>query len=161
MTKQELKNITEEFIGNIIRSDDYDETEYNRGLNDAWELARKIACLPPKGYNLGALDVIFGRDWYGAAYILGNYTYQEALAKVEAYEKKKAEEAARPVRGDVVRVTAKDSTHSYTGVYLGQSGHEIFILVEERIAPVYLYEFDYDVEKTGEHVNFEYKKIEA
>lgn len=130
--------------------------EYERGLNDAWELARKICDeIINGGYTSTELRNIFGSASTSNVF---HYTYQEALAKVEEYEKKKTGEAIKPVRGDVVKVTAKDNTHGYNGVYLGQNEHYIYILVDTRLLPVALYVFDYDIEKTGERVSFEYKK---
>ena len=65
---------------------------YSDGLNDAWELARKIE---------NELDIPTARsifDSYRIADILDNFTPQEALAKLEAYEENKAIKV-----GDVVR----------------------------------------------------------
>ena len=50
---------------------------YEQGLQDAWELARKI-----DNMLLDEYDKCFG---LGLQYIT-NFTYQEALAKIEAYE---------------------------------------------------------------------------
>lgn len=66
------------------------EDEYNRGLNDAWEFVQKLIYLPA-----GDRSKIFGnrvRD------VFENMTIQEALAKLEAYEKSKDEIKA----GDIV-----------------------------------------------------------
>lgn len=57
---------------------------YEDGLADAWELARKIE---------NKLDIPTAReifDAYRIADILDNFTPQEALAKIEAYEESKA-----------------------------------------------------------------------
>jgi hypothetical protein len=74
---------------------------YNSGLNDAWELARKI-CGATNGeydnFSTEELCAIFGIC--GGAYIINENTYQEALAKLEAYEKEQAEIKV----GDVVEV---------------------------------------------------------
>lgn len=138
----------------IANIDKEKEEEYNKGLNDAWELAQRIGGINHHEiFNGTELEIIFGSRLVGD--VFDKHSYIEALAKVDEYELRKS----KPVRGDVVKVTAKDNTHGYTGVYLGQSGHDIFILVEERIAPVCLDEFDYFVNKTGERVIFEYKKI--
>ena len=62
------------------------ERYYEKGLEDAWELAKKIQ------YELSRhqLKEIFGTD--NEASILSDaYTPQEALAKLEAYEKEQAE----------------------------------------------------------------------
>ena len=63
------------------------EEVYIKGLNDAWELARKIVLDVSEG-GMPERDMIsmFGEKWT-VSDILKNYTPQEALAKLEAYEK--------------------------------------------------------------------------
>ena len=78
-----------------------EDAKYNQGLNDAWELAKKL-------YNLdcNTLEDIYGVDggFYG---LMKEYTPQEALAKIEAYEESKAIKV-----GDVVKVrTGAGSEH--------------------------------------------------
>lgn len=75
--------------------DELKQAEYNKGLNDAWELARKIAdiVLPSEraeifGYVVNGITVVD---------ILRDFTPQEALAKLKAYEDSKIEV------GDVVK----------------------------------------------------------
>ena len=67
------------------------EEEFNRGCNEAWELARKIILLQSQG---GMND----EDYKGAfgsgvseTYVIKNYTYAEAAAKVAEWEKAKKE----------------------------------------------------------------------
>ena len=65
---------------------------YSQGLSDAWELARKI-------YNMHTADIdkIFGVN--GGFYeVIRDFTAEEALAKIEDYEKEKKIKV-----GDVVR----------------------------------------------------------
>lgn len=150
-------------IEKMLKEDTEPEDSYNRGLNDAWELARKIGGLYiTTGFTYQEIEEIFGK-YDEIEEIFEKYTTcQEALAKVEAYEKKKAEEEAakKPVRGDVVKVTAKDQTHGYTGVYLGtnMTGDHAFILEESRVCPVCLSVKEYNFKKTGERIDFTYKK---
>ena len=59
------------------------DESYNKGLEDAWELARKI-------YLLDDRKPIFGKQEY-LEDIMGNFTPQEALAKLEAYENSQIE----------------------------------------------------------------------
>ena len=76
---------------------------YNKGLNDAWELAKKIVLDVSKG-GIAERDMrsMFGEKWT-VSDILKNYTPQEALAKLEAYEKEQAEIKV----GDVVTIIGK------------------------------------------------------
>jgi hypothetical protein len=76
---------------------------YNKGLNDAWELARKIA-LPTSdgGYSCEELQDIFGYRSFNS--VLKMFTPQEALAKIKAYEER------NKIRvGDVVKL--KGTSH--------------------------------------------------
>ena len=70
---------------------DHHEEEYNQAFNQgteaAWELARKIVI--QDGYSSYDLYEIFGCS--DLQHVLENYTYPEAAAKVEAWEKAKEE----------------------------------------------------------------------
>lgn len=68
-----------------------EEFSYNKGLNDAWELARRIY-----EFTCDELEEIFGVK-YGFHDLISKYTPQEALAKLKAYEDSKIEV------GDVVQ----------------------------------------------------------
>lgn len=62
--------------------------KYEDGLNEAWELARKIVCLPKDGGK----NVEWLEDTFGTArtdYVLRNYSASEAINAVETYEKLK------------------------------------------------------------------------
>lgn len=68
---------------NIVMYEDNSEA-YNKGLNDAWELAKKIDLFDEKERTK-----IFG--YLTSEYIKERYTPQEVLAKLEAYEKEQNE----------------------------------------------------------------------
>ena len=70
---------------------------YNQGLQDAWELVRKLYLDGKQKYSPEEQKEIFGGS--GITYVIEHYTPQEALAKIEAYEKEKAKIKV----GDVVR----------------------------------------------------------
>lgn len=57
---------------------------YEQGLADAWELARKICALKNADF-----DKVFGCVYFADVFF--NFTTEEALAKIEAYESEKAE----------------------------------------------------------------------
>ena len=78
--------------------DDYEEkvndmcdTARAEGQDEAWELARKIILPPSKG-GMSSDDyiAIFG-SCISEAYVMKNYTYTEAAAKVAEWEKAKEE----------------------------------------------------------------------
>ena len=65
------------------------EQAFDRGCNEAWELARKIAVVPKEGGCTGReLFEIFNTATISKIFSL---TYSEAAAKVEAWEKAKEE----------------------------------------------------------------------
>ena len=59
--------------------------EYRRGLNDAWEAARKIVC--DESFDASTLMHIFNRR-SGFDSIFGGFSASEAIAKLKAYEEK-------------------------------------------------------------------------
>lgn len=73
------------------------EEAYNKGLNDAWELARKLY-----DNKCDELGKIFG-IWDSFYEIIRNCTPQEALAKLKSYEDSKIEV------GDVVLIYGEEA----------------------------------------------------
>ena len=64
------------------------EAEYQRGLEDAWEAARKVGhCKLWDDYTKDT-----GKPSVCAVAVLDHYTAYEAIAKLKAYEEKKSEE---------------------------------------------------------------------
>ena len=80
---------------------------HEQGLEDAWELAKKIAMEKQNGgFDSYEIVDIFGLNDMDAIFM--SYTPQEALAKLKAYEKeqeekRKAEKMAKINVGDVVK----------------------------------------------------------
>jgi len=65
------------------------EETYRRGLNDAWEMARKIVVdTDHGGIASSTLGEIFGTQGY--SYIMRDNTAQEAIDKIKTYEQKRA-----------------------------------------------------------------------
>lgn len=58
------------------------KSEYERGLNDSWECAKKIAT--DKGLNYEELAEIFG--YTSMDTIFGNFSASEAIARIKEYE---------------------------------------------------------------------------
>lgn len=95
---------------------------YQRGLNDAWEAARKIVLNPEdSGIILTDLFVMFGHRSIQS--VFRNYSASEAIAKLKAYgEKQKAEDEIKV--GDEVAFQHDDGRPDTVVVvtYIGQDG---------------------------------------
>ena len=119
-----------------------DKEAYNKGLNDAWELAKKL------WHN----DARTNDDIYGIEYfidIANDYTPQEALAKLEAYEKEQNEIKV----GDVVKV---DGTNKDCGIVIAINEIEkkarlMYADTSFRVNEWYLA----DLKKTGKHIEIQ------
>lgn len=79
---------------------DTNKKTYEDGLNDAWNAARKIVCVPEDGGLPGnAIQVMFaGGCGYSFSTIFCNYSASEAVAKISEYENRTRFEV-----GDVCR----------------------------------------------------------
>ena len=107
-----MRNNTYELKYKNWRGDEYTLTDYvtddvlhpvnksyNEGLNDAWELAKKIVLSDGDGgYSCDELENIFG--YRSPASILKVFTPQKSIAKVKAYEEERNEIKV----GDVVKL---------------------------------------------------------
>lgn len=118
--------------------DELKKAEYNKGLNDAWKLARKIAdiVLPSEraeifGYVVNEITVVD---------ILRDFTPQEALAKLKAYEDNKIEV------GDVVTYSGEKC------LVLDLKGDKVVVLTGDCCV---LEWHKCDVEKTDKHINLD------
>ncbi len=122
--------------------DELKQVEYNRGLQDAWELAHKCVAFTDEC----KLEVFDTNNPYC---IIAKQTYQEALAKIEAYEKSQQIQV-----GDVVYSSATDNKEGIC-VGCGNDGEEY--------ALVWFKEYDCPqnmsvkhLKKTGRHIDIEH-----
>ena len=119
------------------------ENAYQRGLDDAWEAARKIVCNEKLDWN--TLLHLFNRGNFTG--IFGDFSAAEVIEKLKAYEEKqKANEEFKV--GDEVRILGTDNKFFIVG-YEGDcicgfaSGGKTC-----RVQPVF-------AQKTGRHINIE------
>ena len=76
---------------------------YNKGLNEAWEAAKKIIEIVSKGgYRYDELSKIFGTVDFQLIFRLN--TANEALAKIKAYEEKQKQDAEIKVGYEVYNI---------------------------------------------------------
>ena len=124
------------------------EESYNKGLNDAWEFIRKTDMAKRPSEAMELLD-FFGVKKYRD--IFRNYTPQEALAKLKAYEAQSKIEV-----GDVIK--AKDFVSNVeilvTKIYTEDSTFDGFkIMPKSEFGETY---YDREIEpfeKTNKHID--------
>lgn len=116
------------------------DDDYNEGLNEAWELAKKII-LPYHlgGYTADELEDIFGKGSFTP--LMNTLTVQEALAKVKAYE----DECDEIKVGDVV--TTRGSV--FESIVTNVSGNKISRLYRDGSCDGFTYKEN--LVKTGKH----------
>lgn len=97
---------------------------YNKGLNDAWELVQRLCNIPPKEIELiFCVDNLIWDEREIIEVIIKQNTPQEALAKLEAYEKEQNEIKV----GDIVY---NDNTME-EGVVTHIDNGEVFMLYDD------------------------------
>ena len=121
------------------------EQAFDRGCNEAWELARKIAVIPKDGgYGGSKLIEIFNTALNNEIF---NLTYPEAAAKVAEWEKAKEEIK----RGDIIR--NKYSTSSkFCVTDIGCDGRLYGIGIN---GATYSNKNPEDWDKTGSHIDID------
>ena len=123
---------------------------YNKGLNDGrnevFKLAKKIVLNQQYGgLSIGELKKIFG---FGSpTEILRRYTLQEALAKLEAYEKEQEKVRQKIMVGDIV--TLEDGTK---GVVMDEDGVDNVVIFTENGCIEAWMNKKY-ITKTGKHID--------
>lgn len=134
--KQVERMADKEKITSIEPSCDDVKAAYEQGLNDAWELAKKIQY----GLSRYQLKEIFGTD--NEAGILSDvYTPQEALAKLKAHEE------AQIMVGDVVEVSDE------VGIVVKVAGNCANVVHDNgNVTCVVLVK---DLKKTGKHIDIQ------
>ena len=123
------------------------ELEYNKGLNDAWELVKKIVLKAEKGgLNYNDFKNIFGVGDYVS--VLEEFTPQEALAKLKAYEEAQIEV------GDVVAWTdfADDTFNGVVLDFKDNTDNEVVVFNENGCVDVWKIA---DCKKTGKHIDIQ------
>ena len=93
------------------------QAEYRRGLDDAWEAARKLFSTMADS----DIEKAFPTEWNNGGFkALMDLQPQEAIAKLKAYEQKQKADDKIEV-GDIVERYLNDKLDS-TGIFLGEDG---------------------------------------
>ena len=123
--------------------------DYKKGLNDAWELAQKIGGVNhPDYYGGEELRDIFGS--VNCTHVFNHYSYSKALAKVQEYEKKKAEES-KLVPGDVVEFESM-CYGLIKGIFIKYENNDSKILTRQGAVTLSGNNV-WKITKTGDHVD--------
>ena len=113
------------------------ENAYNKGLKEAWELAKKLFAIDDR-------SVVFDGHVF-VENILNSYSPQEVLAKLKVYEEQKEIKV-----GDVVRMNRAEYTYVVTTIY--SDGIETYYCGVSRNGTWFSQR---DVTKTGKHIEVE------
>lgn len=113
------------------------DNAYQRGLNDAWEAARKtidywMHCQTVKIFGISDVDKIFD-----------NKTASEAIEKLKAYEEKKKAEEIKV--GDEVML---QEDHEENGICISKEGDKMYVMWSDGSAGKWE---ERDLIKTGRH----------
>lgn len=125
------------------------DSEYERGLEDAWEMAKLIALDEYNG-GLGYKDIqdIYGLHWLE---VFTDYTAHDAMSAYKDWLKEKEEEAKKPKIGDVVEFTTPFSNGR--GVFLRETDTTYTIFEADGSVVLVQKEYHSEFKKTGEHID--------
>ena len=115
----------------------YPETDRKAIEDEVWEFVKKIECL-----TIGETEDCFDIEYDGIPFVANMFSYQEAKAKYEAWEKQKCEICV----GDEVIY----HRNKYIVGYVGED--EVYHLVDQCWLRVVV-QGDYQLIKTGKHFN--------
>ena len=110
---------------------------YEQGLNDAWELVNKL-------HAMTSSELVRAYRFSKPEYVLNKFTYEEALAKLKAYE-----EAQKIEVGDVLKY--KDEECYSIVLKVNESG-SLYLLFTDGSAGVHPREGH---KKTGKHIDIQ------
>lgn len=136
--------------GKLEHSDKKISDEYERGLEDAWELAKLFAIDDDKG-GLHSKDInnIYGLHWWE---VFKEYTAHDAMSAYKDWLKEKEEEAKKPKTGDVIEVIDDVGSYSEKGVFMSE-GMDGFTYISKNGLVCVAKKANFSFRKTGEHVD--------
>ena len=139
-------------LENLVRKDIKEQVDdaNRQGLEDAWEYAKKIVLNPDDGgLGLSELNEIFG--FYTLQSIFKNYTVQQAIEKLKAYEKEQKANDTIKVGDEVI-----SSRSERKGILLEPEIGDTFatVIVPSERWRTYCIRHA-DLKKTGKHYNIE------
>lgn len=139
-----------------------EQEAYDRGLNDCWEMVKKIREMSWKE-RVTALDLMYSQTDGLEITLLNIDNPQQALAKIRAWEEKKTEEERKKQEeaekiqiGDVVEVTIRNCTGvppTYRGVVISDTEHSLLFIRKNGQTDCVVKDSTVTIKKTGEHVD--------
>ena len=136
------------------------KAEYERGCEDAWDLARNITCyIGSGGMSCDQLEKIFGYE--DSSYVMGHYSYEGAKKKMEEYSDRKEEANGKYtglVMGDVVEIHKLPvlSECSFKGIFCGSDDECYYVLTTKNTCFCKLNKDEYLLYKTDKHVDLDF-----
>ena len=150
----ELLNIIQSMADHRIQ--DIEEA-YNRGLNEAWELAREVYSSSYRGGD----DMKKCKDIFGgmtASHIFTHFTGFEAIRRVKEYEArlKKEEEVQSFKRGDIIQYDMGRGG-IFEGIFLYEDveAEEYWVISPASGIPQAISKNTFTLTKTGNHVEID------
>ena len=141
-------------LGNIVEKEKEKRMEtktYEQGLEEAWEIASKIAArgVSEGGYSISDVDEIFGKDRPSFTDILRTINIHEVKAKIDAWEAEKN----KPKLGDVVEI---DDIGKF--LFLGESKYRYHVLDlnDDGVPHMFEKSFVRKIKKTGKHFDIQW-----
>lgn len=130
---------------------------YQKGLNDAWEIARKLYLASPLGLSSTEYYEIFNST--SLLEIFKTYTPQQVLAKIKAYEEKKKAENQKIRIGDEVESKVNSNiTIIVTKVYTERDGCNVITGIINKsddthnpVGSIHSHSYAVMWKKTGKH----------
>lgn len=127
--------------------------DYERGLNDAWELARVII----DGNNKDHLSHMEIHDIWGCSWnaVFRDYTASDALSAYNDWLDEKKKEEDKPVLGDVVNVHYKYNGVIDRGIFLADGELGFTYITANGIVCTSTYRDDVECKKTGNFIKIQ------
>ena len=126
------------------------EEGYKQGLEEAWEIARKIVLQDcDGGYGMTTLIKIFGNEWVSD--ILKGAYIHEVKEKIAAYEA----EQSKPKLGDVVKIYGGSGEFYHTGIFIEEEEQDYIVLSKVLHHIQAFSKINFRLEKTGKHFDIQ------
>lgn len=127
------------------------DSNYERGMEDAWELARKIGSHEDlDGFTFNEMEEIFGDRT--PSEVFEDYEIHDAMKAYKEWLKEKEEADKKPKTGDVVEVTDNIGGYSEKGVFMSE-GRDGFTYISKNGLICVAKKANFSFRKTGEHVD--------